>query len=472
MPSSIDPKNPSENDIKMLVALFEQVQPKNGWLKEVVYSIDFNEKKEEVSLKNTVLKRPSKKQGMRYEVLALKSKGEGTFAFLYPVDKTYRNEDGRLTHKTKFYGKKRIVKQFNSLTALKSQGIPLTANDIQREYRFIQKTPHLNPKGLIEIDQNYFIIMQRLEGRDLLTLLQNEGKRNFISIPFRFKLTRSILNAYLKEVEDINLVHRDLKPENIMVDRLRGVAHVVDYGFAKEVGETLKENLGSPGYISPEAILQEGVTTPKSDGYSLGRILALLWGFPYTSYALNAIQICNIIRVARENNYDALFTVDKERFKDLPEDVKKGIQLIIKAMTPFDPSDRLLPRKAVFDFEALEKSLPVPKLQLGGCIQSTPLSIASPLPSPAAEPTQEKSETPPTLGNITQKIPRIAIEKVTTQSDTSKEPGAPRRMRRDPTKQLVRQRGTFFTKKSNSTELVLTTRPKADLSIQRDVAPT
>jgi serine/threonine-protein kinase len=68
------------------------------------------------------------------------------------------------------------------------------------------------------------------------------------------------------------LVHRDVSPGNVLAD-LAGESKLVDFGLAAPVGET--GVLGTPAFVSPEAIRGEALGTA-SDVYSAGAVLFLL----------------------------------------------------------------------------------------------------------------------------------------------------------------------------------------------------
>ena len=76
-------------------------------------------------------------------------------------------------------------------------------------------------------------------------------------------------------------IYRDLKPENILLDE-KGYAKLSDFGLAKFLkrSELAKTFCGTPEYLPPEVILEEGCNRP-ADWWALGILTyEMIYGIP------------------------------------------------------------------------------------------------------------------------------------------------------------------------------------------------
>jgi serine/threonine protein kinase/tetratricopeptide (TPR) repeat protein len=132
-----------------------------------------------------------------------------------------------------------------------------------------------------EIDDQFYIVMEYVEGKNLRTKL-DEGM-----IPFKDSLQMALeIAEALEEAHDKGIVHRDLKPANIMLTP-RSHVKVMDFGLAKhvvgasteDISRTLEASLtikggvvGTLAYMSPEQARGQSVDL-RSDIFSLGIIV-------------------------------------------------------------------------------------------------------------------------------------------------------------------------------------------------------
>lgn len=117
-----------------------------------------------------------------------------------------------------------------------------------------------------------FIIEQRIEGKDLRTILVGDGRQ---AKGFVVAMMKSLLET-LCELEQNRIVHRDIKPDNIVVDE-DGKFWLLDFGIARDldaVSLTMTgEKMGplSPGYAAPEQVMNfKRQIDTRSDLFSVG----------------------------------------------------------------------------------------------------------------------------------------------------------------------------------------------------------
>jgi serine/threonine-protein kinase len=105
----------------------------------------------------------------------------------------------------------------------------------------------------------------------------------------------------LDEAHNLGLVHRDIKPANVFLCRWWGepdAVKVLDFGLAKNNADppssVTGQNvvLGTPLYISPEALTSAALVDARSDIYSLGAVAYyMLTGEPVFTGS-SAVAVC------------------------------------------------------------------------------------------------------------------------------------------------------------------------------------
>ena len=214
------------------------------------------------------------------------------------------------------------------------------------------QSPHLaTVYDVNEEDGQFFIVMEYVTGVTVgqyLKQLVKDGQRGMKELDaIDVCIAASIgLDAAHQE----SVIHRDLKPENIMIpyrsrqqnqlDLKR--AKLMDLGLARSEKGTasqdlsltgLKVAMGTPGYMSPEQIMNARTASKPSDVYGMGATLyAMLTGrSPYKE----ADDTSDVMRVIFATVNDPLVPVSKKR-----DDISPAVDKLVSKCLEKKPEDR------------------------------------------------------------------------------------------------------------------------------------
>jgi eukaryotic-like serine/threonine-protein kinase len=164
------------------------------------------------------------------------------------------------------------------------------ARDASFQARFrreAQAAASLNAPSIVAVydtgedDGVPYIVMERVEGRTLREVLEQEGRL----LPQRALEVTADVCAALDVAHRAGIVHRDIKPANVMLTP-SGQVKVMDFGIARAAADTsvtmtqTAAVLGTAAYLSPEQARGEHVDA-RSDLYSTGCLLyELVTGAP------------------------------------------------------------------------------------------------------------------------------------------------------------------------------------------------
>lgn len=157
-----------------------------------------------------------------------------------------------------------------------------------RESEIVAKLQHPNIVQLYdagEFGNMHYLVMQYIEGRDLKSVVKEDGPR---SVPEAISLILDVARGldYAHTHPDGMVIHRDIKPSNVLLSR-DGRVTILDMGLARLVQPDEDEEsedrltgesqlMGTPEYISPEQVVDARRADHRSDIYSVGCTLYFL----------------------------------------------------------------------------------------------------------------------------------------------------------------------------------------------------
>jgi predicted Ser/Thr protein kinase len=125
--------------------------------------------------------------------------------------------------------------------------------------------------------QTAHLVMEFIQGKDLLDILEANGNRPF-PVPLVVEWGKSICDVLTTmHGQTPPIIHRDLKPDNLMLLEDQRSIKMIDFGTARDLGRTAKERAAgktrvyTEGYAPPEQIV--GKPEARSDLFALAATL-------------------------------------------------------------------------------------------------------------------------------------------------------------------------------------------------------
>jgi len=224
----------------------------------------------------------------------------------------------------------------NRFVALKVLGKHLSEDEnfverFKREARSAAALNHPNIVKVYAIDEfngQHYFAMEYVEGSSIQQIVKEQGPIAPVAAARLILQTASGLGAAHAK----GILHRDIKPANLLLDEL-GLVKIADFGLALLAAGNTRLTatgmfMGTPGYLSPEQCLGEGVDQ-RTDIYSLGVTLyEMLTGVT----PLNADSPLALLR--------QIIEVEPKDVGELRPEIPDRLRFILKKMMAKKPDDR------------------------------------------------------------------------------------------------------------------------------------
>ncbi|XP_045454607.1 serine/threonine-protein kinase 40-like [Melitaea cinxia] len=224
---------------------------------------------------------------------------------------TLRNE-GQVETQDDRQGKMLLHTEYSLLSLLKDQDGVIHHHGLFKDHA-LEEIPNPNGPGFIytgRVRQRLFLVLDCVtahqfseKGSELINLQQYVTKVKKVpekeAILIFYDIVRVVANLHKR-----NIVHRDLKLGNIVLNQRTGRIVITNFCLGTHLGsdrDLLKDQRGSPAYISPDVLMCKPYLGKPSDMWALGVVLyTMLYGqFPFCDTSL--AQLFSRIQAANYN---------------------------------------------------------------------------------------------------------------------------------------------------------------------------
>jgi serine/threonine protein kinase len=222
----------------------------------------------------------------------------------------------------------KLTQQFCALKSINKQCFKDESQrkKVMHEVLLLRRVKHLNIVRLFEYfetEKHILIVIELCKGGDLLNYVRRRRRLKEDVAKCLFKqLIESLAYCHSKSI-----LHRDIKLDNILLDA-NGLVKICDFGVGKIVrrGEKMTEQCGTPAYIAPEILRDEGYYGFAVDIWSSGVVLyAMLYG----TVPFKANQMSELQKIIINAEYS------------LKEDISAEARDMIKGLLEKDPEKRM-----------------------------------------------------------------------------------------------------------------------------------
>jgi serine/threonine-protein kinase len=166
-----------------------------------------------------------------------------------------------------------VIRRYVALKLLSRAGRSADARErLLREARAAGALQHPNIVTIYDLgeaDEQLFIAMELIDGRDLSTLI---ALREPLPLERKLDLAIEVLQG-LSYAHERGVIHRDIKPSNVRIAS-DGSVKIMDFGIALQSADVTGSGaiVGTPTYMAPEQITN-GAITPATDVFAVGCLL-------------------------------------------------------------------------------------------------------------------------------------------------------------------------------------------------------
>ncbi len=184
-----------------------------------------------------------------------------------------------------------MLRRPTAIKVMTGEGSEAALRRFEKEVQLTAGLTHPNTISIYDYgrtpDGRFYYAMELLDGLTLEELVARTGPQP----PARVIHILLQVCGALREAHGVGLIHRDIKPANVYLcarGGVRDVVKVLDFGLVREfrsdgsvTGSNLDILVGTPLYLSPEAILAPAQLDSRADIYALGTLAyVLLTGVP------------------------------------------------------------------------------------------------------------------------------------------------------------------------------------------------
>jgi TonB family protein len=200
--------------------------------------------------------------------------------------------------------------------------------------------PHIiHIYDLGKLDDDYYIAMEYVEGKDLRSILNTARKQSSplpvgLALLIAARLASALDYAHRKrdfDNRELGLVHRDVSPQNVLIS-YEGDIKLCDFGIVKAVAKASKTQMGALKgklqYMSPEQAWGR-VVDARSDIFSLGSVLFEMLTGRRLFAGESEISVLESVRECR-------IQAPRELVPAVPE----AVDAIVRRALAKDPDDR------------------------------------------------------------------------------------------------------------------------------------